>query len=100
MLVFGLQMAMRRQLAAHTSEQGMYRLPRLPRPTIRLIAIALCVGALAGCTIISVAGTVVGTAASVAGTVVSTTAEVAGAVVRGTANAVVGGAEKKADLVK
>ena len=72
----------------------------MSRQPLRLIAIALCAGALAGCTIISVAGTVVGTAASVAGTLVSTTADVAGAVVRGTANAVVGGAEKKADPVK
>jgi hypothetical protein len=43
-----------------------------------------------GCTVVSVAGTVVSTTASVAGTVIETTASVAGSVVKGVAHTVTG----------
>jgi hypothetical protein len=57
---------------------------------MRTILIAGVLALCAGCTVLSVAGTVVSTTASVAGTVVSTTASVAGSAVKGVANAVTG----------
>lgn len=58
-----------------------------------LVLVAFVIG-LSGCAVVSIAGSVVSTAASVVGTVVSTTVDVTGAVVRGTANAIAGGDEK------
>ena len=51
----------------------------------------------AGCTVASVAGTVVSTTASVAGTVIETTASVAGSVVKGVANTVTGSGDSSGD---
>ena len=60
---------------------------------MRTILIAAVLALCSGCTVLSVAGTVVSTTASVAGTVVSTTASVAGSAVKGVANAVSGSSE-------
>ena len=60
---------------------------------MRTIFVAVLLAMVSGCTVLSVAGTVVSTTASVAGTVVSTTASVAGSAVKGVANAVSGSSE-------
>jgi hypothetical protein len=46
------------------------------RNRVTLALLVLSLGGLSGCAVVSVAGSVVGTAADVAGTVVSTTADV------------------------
>lgn len=59
------------------------------RPALLLLTAGLSL-ALGGCTVISVAGTVVSTTASVAGTVISTGAKVTGKVIEKTVDAVTG----------
>jgi len=61
---------------------------------MRTMAVALVMLLGSGCTVLSVAGTVVATTVSVAGTVVETGVSVAGSAVRGVANAISGGEEK------
>ena len=60
---------------------------------VRTTLIIALLTMISGCTVLSVAGTVVSTTASVAGTVVSTTASVAGSAVKGVANAVTGSSD-------
>ena len=61
---------------------------RLPVTVACGLLLAALLLTLQGCSVVSAAGTVVGTAASVAGTAVSTSASVAGSAVSATASAV------------
>jgi hypothetical protein len=56
------------------------------RTTIAALSMVFC----SGCTVLSVAGTVVSTTVSVAGTVVETGVSVAGSAIRGVANTLSG----------
>ena len=62
---------------------------------MKTIIAALSVLLCSGCTVLSVAGTVVSTTVSVAGTVIETGVSVAGSAVRGVANAISGKDEKE-----
>ena len=61
------------------------------RTMIVAVSVLLC----SGCTVLSVAGTVVSTTVSVAGTVVETGVSVAGSAIRGVANTLSGKEEKE-----
>ena len=63
----------------------------MSRGVLAALLAALC----AGCTVLSVAGTVVSTTASVVGTVVETGVSVAGSAVKGVAKAVSGSDDEK-----
>jgi hypothetical protein len=64
----------------------------MPRGNLAALLAAL---ACTGCTVLSVAGTVVSTTASVVGTVVETGVSVAGSAVKGVAKAVSGSDDEK-----
>lgn len=71
----------------------MRAMPKLapPRSVLVLLPAGLLLAlGLSGCTVLSVAGTVVSTTASVAGTVISTGAKVTGKVIEKTVDAVSG----------
>ena len=60
-----------------------------------IIAVLLAALACTGCTVLSVAGTVVSTTVSVVGTVVETGVSVTGSAIKGVANAVSGSDDEK-----
>ena len=62
---------------------------------MRTVLVALSLLFCSGCTVLSVAGTVVSTTVSVAGTVVETGVSVAGSAIRGVANVLSGKEEKE-----
>lgn len=62
---------------------------------MKTMIVALSVLACSGCTVLSVAGTVVSTTVSVAGTVVETGVSVAGSAIRGVANTLSGKDDKE-----
>ena len=64
-----------------------FRLQRYQRMTARTFLLLSTLIVLPACSVVSAAGTAVGTAASVAGSAVRTTASVAGSVASGTASA-------------
>ncbi len=67
---------------------------------MRTAIVVLSMLSCSGCTVLSVAGTVVATTVSVAGTVVETGVSVAGSAIRGVANAVSGSDSEKKDEKK
>jgi hypothetical protein len=84
--------------AASAKKTGSNVLPYDARPArscMKILVPALLLALVcSGCTVVSVAGSVVSTTVSIAGTVLQTGASVAGSAVRGVAHAVSGPTEK------